>query len=757
MCRRYVAVSLAVALSVVVACSRDPQVAKREYVDSGDKLSAEGKLTEASIQYRNAVALDNADGEARFKLAETYEKLNDPKNALREYIRAADLMPDNVVAQVRAGNGLLLAGMYPEARARAAAVLAKEPKNVNALVILGNAMAGMKDMDNAIATAEQAVDADPTEILAYTNLGVLQLAKGDRANAEQAFKRATEVAPESESARLALANFYWASGRMPEAEQQLQEAVKKNPKSLLANRAMAVFYATAGRPADTEKYLKIYADLSSDPGPKLGLADFLILRNRNAEAAAVLQPLLDTERGWMPAKLRLAAMDFTAGKRTQAYATVDELLTRDANNEVALLEKARFLMADKKPGEALTIADRVLTRDPNSAPAHYIKGVALRATGTIDEAIAALEETAKLSPTDAAPLLQLAMAHYARGDNDAAVQFANQVLKMQPRGGQAHLVLAKALIRQNNLKAAEPQVRGLLSASSENVAVQVTAGDYGWAKKDYVSARKAYEKALALDEQSIEAATGLIRIDLTEKKPEAVRARLESIAQKFPDDERVLSLAGKAYMDLRDPVRAEAAYRRILQVNPASFQAYAALGGIYVAQRRLDEAIKEYEEAARISPKAAPAALTMVGSILTLQGKGDAARSYYQRALALDPQMPIAANNLAWDYAERDQDLDVALNLAQMAKAKLPDSAITNDTLGWVYYKKGLGGLAVSSLDLAAQLAPTDPGIQYRRGMAHLLNGDREKARRSLEQALSLGTTFKEQDDAKRVLATLHG
>src|SRR6266700_236354 len=139
---RHIAVLFTVVIALVSAsCARDPQKAKREYVASGDRYIAQKNYAEAIVQYRNAVARDESFGEARFKLASAYADAGDLRNALREYVRAADLLPKDVEAQLRAGNGLLLAGQYPEAKERAVAALSLEPKNVRGLVLLGNAMA----------------------------------------------------------------------------------------------------------------------------------------------------------------------------------------------------------------------------------------------------------------------------------------------------------------------------------------------------------------------------------------------------------------------------------------------------------------------------------------------------------------------------------------------------------------------------------------------------------------------------------------
>ena len=119
------------------ACAKDPEFAKQEYLKSGDRYVAEQKYSEAVVQYRNAIQQDARFGEARLKLAQTYVKLNDPRNAFREYIRAADLLPDNVDAQVKAATLLLLARQFEDAKTRAEKALAKDPKNVDAQIILG--------------------------------------------------------------------------------------------------------------------------------------------------------------------------------------------------------------------------------------------------------------------------------------------------------------------------------------------------------------------------------------------------------------------------------------------------------------------------------------------------------------------------------------------------------------------------------------------------------------------------------------------
>src|SRR6185503_13368571 len=89
-------VAAAAILLATTSCSKDPEVAKREYVRSGDAYVAKKQYREAIVEYRNAVQQDPRFGEARSKLAEAYFQVGDIENAFREYIRAADLLPKDV-------------------------------------------------------------------------------------------------------------------------------------------------------------------------------------------------------------------------------------------------------------------------------------------------------------------------------------------------------------------------------------------------------------------------------------------------------------------------------------------------------------------------------------------------------------------------------------------------------------------------------------------------------------------------------------
>ena len=87
--------SLVVILAALtlVSCSRDPNAAKKRYLENGNKYFAKGKFKEASIMYRNALQKDQRYGSAYYHLAQTDLKLGRISNALGELRRAIELIP----------------------------------------------------------------------------------------------------------------------------------------------------------------------------------------------------------------------------------------------------------------------------------------------------------------------------------------------------------------------------------------------------------------------------------------------------------------------------------------------------------------------------------------------------------------------------------------------------------------------------------------------------------------------------------------
>jgi putative PEP-CTERM system TPR-repeat lipoprotein len=750
---KWTVVLLAVLLPLA-ACSRDPEARKRDHVARGDKYVEQNKLAEAVVEYRNAISIDARYGDARWKLGQVYERQRDLPNAYRQYVRAADLLPDNDEVQLRTGQFQLAAGQFDQAKRIAENLLKKNPRNVPAKVLQANAMGGLKDIGSAISELEAAVELDPKRVDSYLNLAAYQAANGDTTQAEAILRSAITLNPSSVEARLGLANIYWAKNDLVKAEAALKDALAMKPGDPVTSQALANIYLRTGRAKDAEAPLRAVADSTKAVGARLGLARYYLGTNRTADALPVLNALIKEPDGLVPASMLLARVDYVEGRRAEAHRRIDQLLVQQPTNAQVLVLKARFLADEGKLDEALTRAQSAVAADAKLSAAQYVIGLLYLQKNDTAQALKAFNEVLKLDPTSTATTLQVANIQLRLARADLAVPLADSVVTKEPNNLNARLTLVRALVASGDLKRAETEAAALLARAPNSGDAEAVVGVVASIKKDSNAARAAFNKALEMNPASVAALSGLLRLDLEAGKPAEARARLDKTLAARPTDPMVLELAGRTYMSLGDTKKAEEVWRRLLEVQPSSLMPYAGLGQIFYSQGRLDEARREFERFAEKMPTAV-GAQTLVGMILQMQNRIPEAQKRYERTLEIDPNAAVAANNLAWLYAEQNTNLDVALQLAQTAKTQMPNSPEVDDTLGWIYYKKGLAGLAIMRFESALSKDPENPSYLYRLGLAQLKNGDKVKARDALQKALKAKGNFPEANEARRVLATL--
>jgi tetratricopeptide (TPR) repeat protein len=746
-------VSVCLCVVAVSACTRNAEQAKRDYIERGDKYASENNLDAAIIEYRNAIQRDPKFAEAYQKLATTYVSRGDGPNALRNAVIGADLSPDSTDAQLQAGNLLLVAGKFDDAKARAEKALAGSPQNSRARVLLASAMAGLKDVDTAVKELEEAIRLDPKQATAYASLAVLKAGQGDRAGAEKTFQQAIAADPSSVSARLALAQFYWVSGRTAEAEAGMKEAIKVSPSDHRANGLLSVFYQLTGRAAEAEPYLRTAAGAEPTGAATIRLADYYVAQNRRAEATPLLNRVKPDGKFGPIAGIRLAELAQLDGRPDEAISIIDGVIKTDPKNVMALSAKADLLRRQRKLEDASKAADAAIAADRMSPSAKLARGRVLVAQGHLAEAEQAFQETLQLSPRAAAPQVELARLHVRTGASDS-VELATKAAKADPGSLSTRLTLVRALAQRRDYAQAQEMLKVLLKAAPESPSVHALMGTVLIKSGDAAGARAEYDKALERDPLQLEAIEGLTSLDVKAQHGPAAIARLESLVERAPRNAGLLMLSAAAYASVKDLTRAEQALLEALEVDPGLMPAYGMLGRIYLVQNKLDAAKAQFEKVVAAQEKPV-AALTMVGMIEQMQSRLPEAEQTFQKVLRLDPRAGVAANNLAWIYAERGANLDTALQLAQTAKAAMPDQPQVNDTLGWVYFKKDMLPMAISTLQHTLELDSNNGPASYHLALVYEKSGNRAEAKRLLQQSLKLNPTADFSADAKRRLETL--
>src|SRR3981081_3084688 len=88
---RYAVSVVCVLAALCTCCSRDPNVRKQKYLESGQRYFDKGQYREAEIQFENAIQVDSRFADAHYKLALAAMKLQQWPTAYQELLATVQL------------------------------------------------------------------------------------------------------------------------------------------------------------------------------------------------------------------------------------------------------------------------------------------------------------------------------------------------------------------------------------------------------------------------------------------------------------------------------------------------------------------------------------------------------------------------------------------------------------------------------------------------------------------------------------------
>jgi serine/threonine protein kinase/Tfp pilus assembly protein PilF len=201
--------------------------------------------------------------------------------------------------------------------------------------------------------------------------------------------------------------------------------------------------------------------------------------------------------------------------------------------------------------------------------------------------------------------------------------------------------------------------------ASEHILMGQIHRDFDW---DWARARAEFERALELDPHDITARVQLSFLDaVTQGRPDAHIEDLRRALLREPLDSNALWTLGVGLLDAGRPKESEAAFRRLLELNPDFTSGYSSLANTLLSMGRYPEALaaaqKEADEGERL------AVLPMVYWAMGQRGESDRAlrrleKSYgsvsaYEiaQAHAYRGEADLAFQWLQRSYQQHDSDL----------------------------------------------------------------------------------------------------
>lgn len=783
---------LSVILAAVFAISgcANPEKAKIAHVEKGEVYLKDEKFQEASLEFRNAIQIDDKLVSAHWGLARAYEGLQRFQEAFEELRKTTELDPNHLDSRVKLGNYYIAAArnnpqFVAEAERLAKSILDKDPNHVEGHILMGSVLYAQNQRDQAFAEINRAIELDPKRVESYLSLARFYIVVNDRAKAESTFQRAISVNGNSGLAHTEYGKYLVQQNRQAEAEVELSKAVAVDPSNRTSRFVLASFYLINKQLDKAEVAYKALADLDKDkPEGQAVLADFYSSINRLDEAVAIYQNILGQSPDFTQGRYRLGEIMLMRGDTAGAMAQVDEVLKKDQKDRQALLLRARVRAQTGETNDLLAAVEdlkEVLVQEPNSRAGLYFIAQANFNLGNMDQARGFAGDLERNYPDYIPAKLMQVQISLATGETKLAQRLATELIDRVNQATpdrnsspqmlaevrmKAYLSRGSAALEQGNTAAARKDFMMARDVAPRDTYAYINLASVALAENKPDEAIGFYENALAIESTNFNALSGLIRLHARNNEIGKAHARLDQVLGSYPANASLHYLKAQAYGFERNSAQAEAELRKTLEIDPNYIAAYSALGALFVNTKQADRAIAEYQKIVERRPDNA-AAYTMIGMLDDSRQNYDAAAESYKKALGKDQNSTIAANNLAWLYAVNGKgNLDEAVRLAQGVVQKNPNIPGFVDTLGWVYYKKGLYGAAVEQLqkavsldDRAARSGNGTPSANYRYhlGMALKARGDKEAARRELEQAVRLSekSPFAEVAEARNVLATL--
>ena len=405
-------------------------------------------------------------------------------------------------------------------------------------------------------------------------------------------------------------------------------------------------------------------------------------------------------------------------------------------HEAAVNCYERALLLESSPSAGRTPSTR---RTPSRlwTWAYYL-GVFQLDSGRASQAVVSLRQASQLKPDYVPARLNLAKSLFESGEWEESQRIYQAVLNQYPeealvksgwknQAALLHYGLGRIHSARGDLRAA---------AESYGRACRLTPGfaaahySLAIAYRDLGEAPKAQEQ-LSLFERhkevkppledplmyEIETLKSGVRYHLDQGHRLQMAGQIRQAVAEFqralklnPDDVQVHVNLISAYLDLRNPEKAEEHYHAAIKLAPNTYQAHYNFGLVMIVQKRFGEAIDAFKKALQINPHHADSHKSL-GLLLLEEGRMTEAETHLRRAIENKPHF-----------------------------------GVPHFALGQVLQRRGQSAEAIDHFLRALTLEDTNDYLfLYSLADAYARSGNREKAadyaRQAKQRAIALGQT----------------
>ncbi len=346
---------------------------------------------------------------------------------------------------------------------------------------------------------------------------------------------------------------------------------------------------------------------------------------------------------------------------------------------------------------------------------------------------------------------QLLGRYDREGYLDLATRCFERAIERAPEYAPAHAGLAFAYLRRFYtdrdrvwLNRAAAQARRALDLDPLLTDARVARAGIRTAEGDREEARAELEELRKIDPDDPQVLVGLAAIALDKGDLPLAENLYEQAIKLSPRSWEIQSDLGRVLAAESDFRGAEAAFRKAVELAPDNAFLHRNLGAVLHYEGRYGEAVTELQKAITIRPTAR--AYSNLGTAYYFQGLYDEAAAALEKARALGANNYLFWANLGDAYRQvprkrRDAPLcfERAIQLLRSEMTAAHPDPVLASRMALYLAKSGRTARALREIAAAGPLASASADVAYRATLVFTLAGEKAKALRAVEIALSGG------------------
>lgn len=805
LCNKLIYILLIALCSLTSGCT-DSNKLKATHLEKAKEFIEIENFEKARIELKNVLQIDPKTAEAYYLLGKVEEQRNEWQTAIGNYLKAIELNPEILDAQIRLAQYHLSLAKKNKlqnntqqknkhidiAKEKIDFVLKADPSSKNGKILQATVSHLKGNTSSSISMLETILSNSPETYEAIILLSKIHEQNNNISKAQEILTTGIQHIPDNSLLHYRLAKFYEKHGHLGKAITIMEELTTKNQENFKYTMLLGYYYEVTSQPDKTEKLLRdaiktnpqelsrhnIFIQFiekhkgtnsaiqtineSIKKYPELTRLRFtlatLYLKNEDTNNAILqLETIIKNQKYTVEeieAHKNLASIYLDTKQLEQARAHIDYLLADNPGDNDALLLNAKMAFMQKNYQTSITSLRTVLKFRPDD-----IEILRLLAESYINNHEPELAEElfrriTYLQPENIRARLDKIRFDLASDKISEALKDIDSLLINHPDSLDIIKLKTDALLSAGNIREAIPLIDKIKKLAPNDAEGWFRMGRiYKILKKDDMAIAE-FESAWKKSTSSDALLAELIDMEISNGKHEQARKRLKEILINQPDHPTANKFLAMAYLSDNKPDLAINELEKHLIKRPRDIASYRLLANISLKNDNYNSAVNYYLHGLENSPDSIELIMGLASTYEQFRRLDDAI-ALYKKAIELDPEHIIAKNNLAMLLITRNKYTEDIIQAQKLVEAfNASNHPMLLDTYAWVnFYAKNYNS-GIIALNKALSLDPDNPIFHYHLGMIYQAKGNTDQAIQNLQTATSKGT-FPGYDTAVRTLESI--